>query len=218
MLLPMLLAALLLPLTAQSKSGYPLDHLDLLSKEKPFVASIVPDVLPMASVSKIVRYTVHVPFDKVVMAIERQLGPKVWSNYATYEKATLDVIEEQTSSQFFISGKVIIQRGKAIFDAKRPEGVTGIGGTPESLKKFHFPKVDPTDWVTISVIQSIRVQDESLASRLPAVTHSAPKSYCIVWWDAKDRMQRGPVDVHAGTAALEGRSRMMFHFYRAGGA
>ena len=206
---------MLLAAAALLQTKYPLDHLDLLHNEKPFSSSVVPDNIGNASVSKMVRYTIHTSFDKAVIDIENELGGAMWSNDISYDKATLYADEEKQPNGLYIAGEVIVTRGKSVFNITQPNSAS-VSGTPDQLQKYHFPKVDPTDWVTISVVESIRAQDADQSSLLPALTHNTPLSYCIVSWRAKDPHQHGAVDVRAGTTSLESKSSQTFNFFRSG--
>lgn len=195
----------------------PLDQVDLIKHEKPFSDNVVPDMAPMASCERIRRYTIHVSFDEAVTSIEKELGKAIWNHNVVYEKADLNTANVRLFNGVYVSGEVVVQRGKTIFNAVRPKGVSGIGGSEQLLREFHFPKVDPTNWVTVSIIQSFRVDSLNSKSALPALTHNKARSYCVVYWMSKNRLQLGPVDVHKGTANLEGRGGLMFDFYRSGG-
>jgi len=184
---------------------------------KPFAVNVIPDTLPVASRTRIRRYTMHVPFDNAVISAETEPGKTLWSKRAGYDSAEIRYAEEKKPSGLYINRTITVQRGRAVFGIKRPEGISGIGGTDRSLARFHLPKVDPTGWVTVAIKETYRVNDDRLGKLLPALTHNKAVSYCVVSWEPFGVMPIQTVDVHSGTAKLENHRSREYDFYRAGG-
>jgi hypothetical protein len=188
----LILTGLLVTATLRNPAASP--DVSIVKGVKPLTWALVDDgsTLPKRQVRS---YSMHMPFDEAVKAVDREMTAKSWIHETFYEYA---MFSDGTGSK---GESVRVERGRF---------VEGIAPPKLSHRASHratsgpvFP--DPHGWVTITTTRSIG-PIIGLARRMrKALSKPVTISYCVV----RPAPQMGTstatmVDVNAGTSHLEG--------------